>query len=266
MWSYIIEIVLGVVQGLTEFIPVSSSGHVLLADLFMSGGTDHLFLEWINLGTVAALLIFFRQRLIQIAREVVVKKDFRLLRNIVIAMLPAGVAGFALASFIETAAFFTSAWTVVTALIGLGVIMIILEKLPKLSPVESLRALSWQRALLIGSAQVAALIPGTSRSGSTIVAGRLTGLSREQAAEFSFLVSIPIMLGVVAKLLLKSTDRAYFLDHAASLVAANLAAFVAGLFAIGFLMKFLKQHSLALFGWYRVILAVAVAAVLWYNT
>lgn len=256
------SIILGAVQGLTEFIPVSSSGHIVLAEHFISGASDHLFIEWINLGTVLALLIYFRKRIAAIITDIFVNKNYALARNILIACIPAGFAGFLLAGYIAESGFFTSAVTVVVALAVVGVVMILLERLPRLSEVENSEKLSWKRSLAIGVAQVIALIPGTSRSGSTIIAGRLIGLNREQAAEFSFLVSIPIMLGVILKLLIKSSDRAYLLDNLPTLLIANAVAFITGLFAVGFMMKFLKKNSLASFGWYRIGLAVVVGAVL----
>lgn len=260
--SIIEAIVLGLIQGLTEFIPISSSGHLVIAQHFMSGASDHLFLEWINIGTVLALIIFFRKRIWQALQDIFRGKDYRLARNVMIAMLPAGVIGFLLADFIESHAFFGNLWTVVVTLAVVGVLLIVLEKLPKLSTVEDSSKLPGSRAFAVGAAQVLALIPGTSRSGSTIIAGRLMGLTRAGAAEFSFLVSIPIMLGVIAKLCIKSADRAYLLDNALPLVAGNLAALVSGLFAVGFLMRFLERHSLAIFGWYRIALAGVLVVVL----
>ncbi len=254
-------IILGIIQGLTEFIPISSSGHLVIAQYFMSGASNHLFLEWINLGTVLALLIYFRQRIFDIIKNIWQNKDYRMARNIVIAMLPAGLVGFTFADIIESRAFFSSPWTVVVMLIVVGILLIVLEKLPKL-PLPAKAELPPKRALVIGLVQVLALIPGTSRSGSTIIAGRLMGLTAARAAEFSFLVSIPIMLGVIAKLLVKEGDRDYLMANFAPLMWGNLAALVSGLLAVGFLMKYLESHSLALFGWYRIGLAVVLLCVL----
>lgn len=253
------SIVLGLIQGLTEFIPISSSGHLIIAQHFFSGASDHLFLEWINLGTVLALLIFFRARIGKLLQEVFIDRNYALARNIVIAMLPAGLVGFVLADVIETNPFFGSIWTVVATLAIVGVLLVVIEKLPKLSPRDDGADLPAKRALGIGLAQMAALIPGTSRSGSTIIAGRLMGLNPAKAAEFSFLVSIPIMFGVIAKLLVKSSDRAYLMQHLDTLLIGNVAALISGLVAVGFLMKYLETRSLAIFGWYRIGLAVVVA-------
>lgn len=255
-------ICLGIIQGLTEFIPISSSGHLVLAQTFLSGASDHLFLEWINVGTVAALLIFFRHRIAALLHQVVVERDMRLAGNLLIAALPAGLVGFTFASGIESIGFFSSAWTVVATLFLVGIVMVVLERLPRLSPVEDAQQLPWRRALSIGLVQTLALIPGVSRSGSTIIAGRLAGLTRKDAAEFSFLVSIPIMLGVLLKLCLKSSDREYLFANFAALLAGNIAAFLAGLLAVGFLMRFLEKRSLSVFGWYRIGLALVVSGLL----
>lgn len=260
MLQWFEAIILGLIQGLTEFIPISSSGHLVIAQTFMSGPSDHLFLEFINIGTMLALLVFFRKRIWHIIVDVFAHKNYRLARNILITALPAGIVGFFLADFIETTPFFTSAVVVVFTLAIVGIIMVVLEKLPKLSPVEDGEKLTWTRALVVGAAQVLALIPGTSRSGSTIIAGRFMGLSAAEAAEYSFLASLPIMIGVTFKVLL--TDTEYLTANAGVLLVSNLAAFVAGIVAVGFLMKYLAKHSLAIFGWYRIGLSLVLATIL----
>lgn len=253
-------IILGLIQGLTEFIPISSSGHLVIAQTFLSGAGDHLFLEFINIGTMLALLVFFRRRILAILQDVFIKRNFRLARNILITVIPAGVVGFLLANFIESAWFFTSAVVVVFTLAIVGFIMVILEKLPHASKVESGEKLGPVRALTIGLAQMLALIPGVSRSGATIIAGRLSGLSPAEAAEYSFLASLPIMFGVTVKVL--ATDHEYLTSHLGTLIVSNAAAFIAGLLAVGFLMRYLAKHSLAVFGWYRIGLAAILAIVL----
>lgn len=260
MWQWLEALFLGLIQGLTEFIPISSSGHLVIAQTFLSGAGDHLFLEFINIGTMLALFVFFRKRIWNILIDVFKNRNYRLARNIVITAVPAGLVGFVLAGFIGDTPFFTSAVVVVFTLAIVGVIMVVLEKLPKLSPMKDGEKLPWWRALIIGGAQVLALIPGTSRSGSTIIAGRLMGLSPAAAAEYSFLASLPIMLGVTLKVLLTDTD--YLVANAGTLFVSNLAAFISGLIAVGFLMKFLSKHSLAVFGWYRIGLAIVLAAIL----
>ncbi len=255
-------VVLGLIQGLTEFIPISSSGHLVVAQNFFSGASDHLFLEWINIGTLCALLVYFRAKILTICQDIFVRKKYQLARNILITAIPAGVVGFFLADFIDQTPFFGSVTTVAVAMGLIGLLMVLLEKLPKASPIKNGEQLSAGRALAIGVAQVFALIPGVSRSGSTIIAGRLTGMSPQQAAEYSFLASLPIMIGVTLKLLVSAADRQYFIDHAPMLILSNIIAFVSGLIAVGFLIRYLSKHGLALFGWYRIGLAAVLAVVI----
>ena len=253
-------IILGLVQGLTEFIPISSSGHLVIFQTFLSGASDHLFLEFINIGTLAALLVFFRLRIWGIIKDIFVNKNFKLAINLLITAIPAGAVGFVLADFIGDTPFFGSLVVVACTLFIVGVIMVILERLPKASKVQSLEDLPRRRALLIGLAQVLALIPGVSRSGSTIIAGRLAGFNPAKAAEYSFLASLPIMIGVTLKIFLTDTD--YLAANLTGLVIGNVAAFISGLVAVGFLMKFLSRHGLAAFGWYRIGLALVLAAII----
>jgi undecaprenyl-diphosphatase len=253
-------IVLGFIQGLTEFIPVSSSGHLVLAQTFLTGASDHYFLELIDIGTTLALFVYFRKRIWNIIKDVFVNKNYRLARNIIITAIPAGLIGYVMAGFISTNWFFGSAVVVLVALFVVGVVMVVLEKLPKLSPIEDGEKLPWWRALIIGLAQVFALIPGVSRSGSTIITGRLMGMMPAQATEYSFLASLPIMVAVCLKSIV--SDRSYIAENAGFLFVSNLVAFIVGLLAIGILLRYLSKHSLAVFGWYRIGLAVVVGAIL----
>jgi undecaprenyl-diphosphatase len=251
---------LGLVQGLTEFIPVSSSGHLVIAQHLFGMGSDHTFLEWINLGTFIALLIYFRARIIEILRQIFIERKFMLARNILLTSIPAGAVGYLLADWIDDSSFFGSLSVVMVTLALVGGVMVILEHLPKLSNTKDGERLSASRALTIGVAQMIALIPGVSRSGSTIIAGRFMGLSPAAAAEYSFLASLPIMAGVTLKVFLK--DFAYLEQNLTMLLIANVAACISGLLAVGFLMRFLSKHSLEVFGWYRLGLAAIIALVL----
>ncbi|MFZ1488146.1 MAG: undecaprenyl-diphosphate phosphatase [Candidatus Saccharimonas aalborgensis] len=255
-------VVMGLVQGATEFIPVSSSGHLVIAQHFMKIAPDHLFLEYINIGTLLALITYYRREWRQLVKDIFEQKKYSLAVNIVLTSLPAGLIGFFLADFIDGSSFFVSVYVVLVTLSTIGVVMIILERLPRARSVMRMEELSWYSALTIGFAQVLALIPGVSRSGSTIIAGRLVGLTSSEAARYSFMASLPIMLAVSVKLFLKSSDRLYFIDHMPAIVISNVVAFVAGVSAISFLMRYLSGHSLALFGWYRIILSIAVLSML----
>lgn len=260
--SIVEAIILGIIQGLTEFIPVSSSGHLVIAQTLLLGEADHLFIQALDFGTLFALLIYFFPKLVDLARKVFIEHDLRLARNIVFTCIPAGVLGLLLADFIQKSSVLLNPLTVSIMLALVGVLMVVVDKLPKKSDKQSGTDLSPKRALVVGFAQAFALIPGVSRSGSTIVASRIMGLSPKAAAEYSFMVSIPIMLGLVGKLLLKPDDRAYMIAQLDVIIIANIAAFIAAIAAIHFLLQYLSKHGLALFGWYRIALAAVVITVL----
>lgn len=250
-------IVLGLIQGLTEFIPVSSSGHLVIAQTLLGMEPQHLFLEAINFGTFFALLVYFWPKIITILHDIFFKKNYKLFRNILITSVPAGLVGYIFADFIGASAFFGNIWVVVTTLFAIGIAMVWLERIPRLSDIANGEELSSKRALSIGFAQMLALVPGVSRSGSTIIVGRLMGLSAKEAAEYSFLASLPIMLGVILKVSLDNPS--YLIENMSLLLVGNLVAFFSGLLAVGFLIKFLSKHPLRLLGWYRIVLAVLIA-------
>jgi undecaprenyl-diphosphatase len=260
MFTLLQTIILGLVQGFTEFIPVSSSGHLVLTQLLMSGASDHLFIEFLDLGTTLALVIYFRKKIYEILHNIFIERNVRLARNLLLTAIPAGIVGYLLSGFLNSSSFFGSALVVAVGLIVIGIVMIVLEKLPKASAVKDGEALSAKRAFVIGIVQVFALIPGVSRSGSTIIAGRLAGLSAKEAAEYSFLASLPIMLGVSLKLFAGHTERAYLMTHASTILISNIFAFIAGMIAVTFMLNYLKRHGLAVFGWYRVVLGLIVIA------
>lgn len=254
-------ILLGIVQGLTEFIPVSSSGHLeIVQHIFgFSGENFHLFLEFINLGTLLALLIYFHKRIWKIIKNVFRERNYKLAINIVITSIPAGLAGLLLASWIEDNDFFSSLFTVSIAMGLVGLVMIFIDRIPHMSDLKDENQLTPKRALIIGLSQVLALIPGTSRSGTTIVTGRIVGLNSESAAEYSFLASIPIMCGVCLKMFLSEKGRIYFAENIDILFFSNLVAFIVGMFALHYVLKYLKQpKSLQSFGRYRMVVACLV--------
>lgn len=247
---------LGIVQGLTEFIPVSSSGHLVIFQNLFGLSPDHMFIEFINFGTLLALLYFFRDKIRKIFRDVFVKKDYKLTLNILITALPAGITGYLLADFIESNGFFVNINVVLIALLIVGILMVMIEKITKYNKTSELEQITKRHALAIGIIQVFALIPGVSRSGSTIIAGRLLGFNSLLSAEYSFLASIPIMIGVTLKLI--SQDSNYLIDNLSIVVFSNIIAFVAGVVAIKFLLSILSSKGLAIFGWYRIILVCLI--------
>ena len=259
--------VLGLVQGITEFIPVSSSGHLEITQRILGAGGRaedfHFFLELINFGTLFALLFYYRQTIWEILQRVFVKKDYKLALNILITSIPAGIIGLVLSKVIEKLPFFSSLTTIGFAIGFVGLIMIFVNKLPHLSKLKDENELTPGRALAIGLAQTFALIPGVSRSGSTIITGRVMGLDSKSAAKYSFLASLPIMIAVCGKSLLSSSSRAYITSNLGMLLLSNLVAFISGLIALQIVMKyFKKENSIPSFGVYRVILSLGIFAAL----
>ncbi len=256
---------LGFVQGITEFIPVSSSGHLELVQHIFNLSPDnfHLFMEFVNFGTLLALLFYYHDKIWRIIKNVFTERNYRLAINLVITTIPAGIVGLIFASIIENNSFFSSLYTVSIAMGLVGLLMIFIDKIPHLSPIKNEDHLTPARALAIGLCQVFALVPGVSRSGSTIITGRIVGLDSESAADYSFLASIPIMFGVCFKMLLSESGRVFFAENINSLFFANLIAFVVGLIALKYVLKYLKKPgSLQTFGKYRVILSLIVLGVL----
>jgi undecaprenyl-diphosphatase len=258
-------IIYGIVQGITEFIPVSSSGHLALSQNFLGSGADQMIIEMINLGTLLALLFAFRKRIWSILKDVFRNKKWNLAINLLITSIPAGIIGLTLSGFIARTHFFGATIVVALALGSVGLVMIYLNKIVEYFHVRPLpmENISKKRALVIGLVQTFALIPGVSRSGATIITGRLIGLNSRDAAEYSFLASIPLFVGVVAKGFISSSDRAYWYDNMYALLIGNFVAFVIGFFVINFLLSYLqRRNSLRVFGIYRVILASVVLGLL----
>lgn len=258
--TFIETLILGAVQGLTEFIPVSSSGHlVVLGDVFRDHNNLHLLVQALDFGTVLALIIFFRHRIADLFRQVFVKRDYKLFRNLIITAFPVCLVGLILHKLIEHSDFFTSATVVAIAMGLIGILMIILDKLPHKSSAADGHELTPLRALVIGLAQCCALIPGVSRSGSTIIAGKFMGLNSKAAAEYSFMASLPVMLALVAKLVVG--DHSYLIQAWPIVLLGNIAAFIFGMAAIKFLLNYLSRRGVKAFGYYRVILAAIIVVV-----
>lgn len=234
------NIVIGIIQGLTEFIPVSSSGHLILAREFLSvHGNDLAFDAVLQLATVLAVLVYFWKDLWALLY------NWKKLKIVVLATIPAVIVGLLLESYMETV--FRNVLLVAIMLAVGSFIMLLSEFFAKQD-----KTLTIKNGFVIGLFQCLALIPGMSRSGMTISGGLFTGLNREEATRFSFLLSFPIILGSGLKktLVIQVFDLSFGL--------AFLTAFLVGLAAIHFLIKFLKTHTLRTFAWYRVILAIVI--------
>lgn len=257
--DYIDSVILGLVQGLTEFIPVSSSAHLLIFRewLGVNDSSGMAFDAVLQLATILAVLIYFRKDLWRlfmaackwVLRKEVVVEDKNTLLAIMVGTIPAVIAGLLLEGYMETV-FREVSLVAVTLILG-SAIFYAAEKYG-----YQTGEVSWKKGLLIGCFQCLALVPGMSRSGMTISGGLFAGLSREAAARFSFLLSFPIIAGSGLKKLLDLSQEGLLSTIGPNLFIGSFVSFVVGLAAIHFLIKFLKSHSLKSFAWYRIGLAI----------
>lgn len=243
-------LVLGVVEGLTEFLPVSSTGHLILAaDLLDFGGERaNVFNIAIQTGAMLAVVWEYRARFFKV--------DASLYRNLVVAFIPAAILGILFSAYIKTYLF--HAVPVALAFIVGGIVILLVERNPhRKFRVEESKDMSWGDALKVGIAQCFALIPGTSRSGATIIGGMLFGLSRKAATEFSFFLAVPTLVAAGGYDLWK--NRALFSSADVPLFAVGLAAsFATAWLVIRWLIRYVATHDFRPFAWYRIAFGVAV--------
>ncbi len=263
-------ILLGIIEGITEWLPVSSTGHMIIAEDFLKLDVPdafwNMFLVVIQLGAILAVVVLYFGRLNPFSpkKSAAEKKScFSLWGKILVAAVPAAVIGLLLDDFLE--AHLMTPPVVAAALIVYGVAFIVIEKVKKngAPSCTSVEEITYAGAFKIGLFQVLSLIPGTSRSGSTILGGMLTGVSRPAGAEFSFFLAIPVMLGASALKLLKYVLEVgfSFTGEELLILAVGVAvAFVVSLAAIRFLVSFVRRHSFAAFGYYRIVLGAIVLA------
>jgi len=252
--SIIEAIVLGLIQGATEFIPVSSSGHLIIAHQIFGSVEDSLAFDVaLHVGTVAALLVFFRKDLHGLLANLFVKnKEGKLARLLIVATIPAALAGLLFSDFIDDN--LRTPLVVAIMLAAAAVVMLVSERFVGKSQKQDVTT---KQGLTIGFAQVLALIPGTSRSGITMTAGFFMGLSRQQAARFSFLLAIPVIAGSALGVLLSESDGLLSTGNW-QLAIGIITAFVSGLFAIKFMLGIISKVGLKPFAYYRLVLAAAV--------
>src|SRR5919202_2491543 len=262
-------IFLGVVQGLTEFLPISSSGHLLLAQYFLGLDQERFGLSFdaaIHTGTVLAVVSFFWQDLLVMLRAFLRSLrglDFsdpyqRMAYLILVATVPAGLIGFFFEDFFATAV--RSPWVVITNLVLVRVLFIVGEAVGRKSRQAS--KLRFLEAVGIGLAQAAALVPGISRSGATITLGLFLGLRRDEAARFSFLMSVPITTDAAFLSLGQAAGKGMSAYEALLFAAGCISSGIVGYLAIRFLLNYLADHSLRVFAYYRFGLAAVVVVLL----
>lgn len=255
---------LGIVEGVTEWLPISSTGHMILVDEFirlnMSDAFKEMFLVVIQLGAIMAVVILYFHKLNPLSpkKNLQQKKEtMSIWFKVVVGMLPAGVIGVMLNDWLD--AHLYNYQTVALMLFLYGVLFIVIENhnKGKASRIQNFRDLSYGTAFLIGVFQVLSLIPGTSRSGATILGAILLGTSRTIAAEYSFFLSIPIMFGASLLKLVKFGFH-FTGPELAVLSVGTIVAFIVSIIAIRFLLGYIKTNDFKAFGWYRIILGILV--------
>lgn len=260
-------ILFGIVEGITEWLPISSTGHMILLNEFVTLNVSddfwEMFLVVIQLGAILAVVLLYWNKIFpfHFKEKPVVQKDiFVLWFKILVACIPAAVIGLAFDDVFD--ALFYNPWCVAIALIIFGIAFIVIENRNKGAKprINELDQISYKTALIIGLFQlIAAVFPGTSRSGATIVGALLIGVSRTVAAEFTFFLAIPVMLGASLLKLLKFGFQ-FTGPEAVILLVGMIVAFVVSVVVIRFLMGYIKKHDFKVFGWYRIVLGIAVLA------
>lgn len=268
--EYLKVIILGIVEGITEWLPISSTGHLILVDEFMKLNMSNAFKEMfdvvIQLGAIMAVVVIYFKKLIPIDAVKTDNDKHRLAWNkeklimwckILVASMPAAIIGLPLDDKLDE--LFYNAPAVAVMLIVYGIAFIVVEKLHrgKRFKINDISEITFKTAALIGIFQVLALIPGTSRSGATIVGAMIIGVGRTAAAEFTFYLAIPVMFGASFLKLLKF-GFAFTASEAAALILGMIVAFAVSIIAIKFLMNYIKKHDFTVFGWYRIVLGVLV--------
>lgn len=268
---YILEmlkaIVLGIVEGITEWLPISSTGHMILVDEFLKLKVSPEFMEMllvvIQLGAICAVPVLYWERLYPLSKKKTPEENkviWNVWGKVIVGAIPAALLGVLLDDLLDM--YLYNYIVVAIALIVYGVAFILVEKLKaeKEYRINSIEELTYEDALKIGAYQALSLIPGTSRSGSTILGGMLSGVSREVSAEFSFFMAIPIMLGASALKILKFLLEGFKanIGEIGLLLVGIVVSFVVSYYVIKFLMDFVKRHDFKIFGYYRIGLGALV--------
>lgn len=245
-------LVMGVVEGLTEFLPISSTGHLIITGEllnFLDQDRRDVFEIAIQLGAILAVCWVYHQRLWRVASTLHTSNSQRFVKNVLIAFLPAAVLGFIFIKTIKTYLFHPV--PVACAFIAGALLILWAERREHKITITSVDEMTWRDALKVGCAQALALIPGTSRSGATIIGGLLFGFSRQAAAEFSFFLAIPTMFVATFYEVIK--HRALFrVEDLDIFIVGFAAAFVSAMFAVRGLLHYIQRHDFSVFAWYRI--------------
>lgn len=256
MNDVLVAALLGLVQGLTEFLPVSSTAHLVIAEKVFQLDPDRFGLAFdvaVHLGTALAVLIYFAATWIGLARDLVTGR-FRFPLLILVGTIPAAIAGVLLESAVERQ--LRDLRVIAATLVAGSILFYVAERIARQE--RRIDHLDWPSAVFVGAAQALALLPGMSRSGTTISAGLLAGLTRGEATRFSFLLATPVIIGAGAKTLLDARHATTLFAEPQLALAGFAVSFLSGLAAVAFLVRFLRAHSLNWFTPYRLALAVVL--------
>ncbi len=252
-------IVISIIEGITEFLPVSSTGHMILAGQILGFTNEESFEVIIQLGAILAVCLVYWQRLLAVAEGMFSERGPQLfVRNVLLGFLPAAVIGFALKKKIDL--LFARPDIVAWALVIGGIAILLIERMTHRNCVRSVEEMPAQTALGIGFAQCLAMVPGVSRSGATIMGGLLMGVERKTAAEYTFFLAIPTMIGATALQLVKHIHE-FHSSQITDLVIGFVIAFGVALIVVRGFIGFISRFGFSPFGWYRII--VGIAALFW---
>ena len=259
--EFIKAILLGIIEGITEWLPISSTGHMILFNELTNTTegflTTDVFLYVIQLGAILAIATLYFKKLNPFSPSKTKeekKGTWDMWFKVIVACVPAAVIGLLLNDFMEN---FETPYVISTALIIYGILFMIIENKNKVASITELNQMSYKTAILIGLFQVLSIIPGTSRSGSTILGAMLLGCSRTLSAEFSFFLAIPVMFGV-SFLKLVTNDYVMAGPQWAILILAMVIAYVVSIISVKFLTNYVKNHDFKVFGKYRIVLSIII--------
>ncbi|ODT68470.1 MAG: undecaprenyl-diphosphatase [Pelagibacterium sp. SCN 63-23] len=247
-----VPLILGIIEGLTEFLPVSSTGHLLLAGHFFGLSQPATFIVLIQLGAILAVITIYFAKLGMLIRDAFAGKAYawHFALAVILACLPAVVIGVLFREYIQQVLYETPLVICITLLLG-GIVLLIVDRMPKNVRYDDIYQFPWHLAVIVGLFQVLSLVPGVSRSGSTVVGAMLFGASKRSAAEFTFFIALPIMTGAFGYDLYKSRE---LIDMSLGLnIAIGFAAsFVVGALVVKYLLNFVTRHGFAPFAWWRI--------------
>ena len=260
-----VPLVLGILEGLTEFLPVSSTGHLLLAGHFFGLDQPVVFVVLIQLGAILAIVTIYFARLFDLLVRALRgdRAAWSFALNVALASVPAALAGVLAHDFIQQV-IYESAMTICIMLVVGGIILLIVDRLPLKPRYDDIFTYPWHLALIIGLFQMLALVPGVSRSGATIVGSLLFGTDKRSAAEFTFFIALPIMAGAFVYDFYKNSDLILNGGVGTDILIGFAAAFIVGALVVRYLLDFVSRHGFAFFAWWRILVGGAgLIALIW---